>query len=78
MAPACGREIKTDKKPDHFGIKMEFRLDLVSQGYQGQESYEDAKRTKTFDVVVEYQRQRDLHKATWSAALLAKQLVRSC
>eukprot|EP00971_Amphidinium_carterae_P230815 4580301-Amphidinium_carterae.3 len=70
MLPACGMETTTDKKPDHVAIKMEFRLLLVSQGYQGQRRYEEAKTTNPLDVAVAYQQQRDLHKASWIAALL--------
>eukprot|EP00971_Amphidinium_carterae_P097113 1921986-Amphidinium_carterae.1 len=38
---------------------MEFRLALVSQGYLGQKSYEEAKNTNALDVAVSYQAQRD-------------------
>eukprot|EP00971_Amphidinium_carterae_P107790 2134283-Amphidinium_carterae.1 len=63
------KETSTGKKPDHVAIQMEFDLELVSQGYQGQKSYETAERTHALDVAVEYQRLRDAHLATWSTAL---------
>eukprot|EP00971_Amphidinium_carterae_P176904 3507770-Amphidinium_carterae.1 len=36
LMPACGMELDTGKKPDHVAISLDFRLDLVSQGYRGQ------------------------------------------
>eukprot|EP00971_Amphidinium_carterae_P163036 3232283-Amphidinium_carterae.1 len=46
LMPACGIEQDTGKKPDHVAISMEFQLELVSQGYRGQRSYETAERTE--------------------------------
>eukprot|EP00971_Amphidinium_carterae_P201623 4000880-Amphidinium_carterae.3 len=62
LLPACGIESDTGKKPDHVAISLEFRLDLVSQGYRGQKSYETAER----------QRARQEHLASWSTALAAR------
>eukprot|EP00971_Amphidinium_carterae_P275256 5461455-Amphidinium_carterae.1 len=70
--PACGMEQETGKKPDHVAISLEFRLDLVSQGYRGQKSYETAERTETNEVDVEYGKARQLHLAHWSTALAAR------
>eukprot|EP00971_Amphidinium_carterae_P159913 3170295-Amphidinium_carterae.3 len=47
---------------------MEFRCDLVSQGYMGQKSYETGERTDTLEITVEYQKQRDKHLARWSSS----------
>eukprot|EP00971_Amphidinium_carterae_P276850 5494340-Amphidinium_carterae.1 len=58
--PACDLEQATEKKPDHVAIKMDFQLELVSQGYLGQKSCETA----------EYQKERDKHLARRSAALM--------
>eukprot|EP00971_Amphidinium_carterae_P347326 6489264-Amphidinium_carterae.1 len=49
---------------------MEFQLDLVSQGYMGQKSYETAEKTDTLEIAIEYQKQRDQHLARWSSALM--------
>eukprot|EP00971_Amphidinium_carterae_P183419 3640459-Amphidinium_carterae.4 len=59
LLPACGLEQATEKKPDHVAIKMDFQLELVSQGYTGQISYETAERTDTLEIAVEYQKKRD-------------------
>eukprot|EP00971_Amphidinium_carterae_P095229 1883857-Amphidinium_carterae.1 len=45
MLPACGLEEETDSNPDHVAIKMEFQLDLVSQGYMGPKIYETGQKT---------------------------------
>eukprot|EP00971_Amphidinium_carterae_P251491 4992103-Amphidinium_carterae.1 len=70
--PACGMELDTGKKPDHVAISRDFRLDLVSQGYRGQKSYEQAERTEEQEVGVEYGRARQNHLARWSTALAAQ------
>eukprot|EP00971_Amphidinium_carterae_P059735 1181704-Amphidinium_carterae.4 len=72
LLPACGLEEETDKKPDHLVIKMEFQLDLVSQGYMGQKGYETGDKTDTLyvEIAVEYQKQRDKQLAHWSSALM--------
>eukprot|EP00971_Amphidinium_carterae_P288652 5731646-Amphidinium_carterae.1 len=70
--PACGIEQDTGKKPDHMAISLEIRLDLVSQGYRGQKSYETAERTEAQEVDVEYGKARQLHLARWSTALAAR------
>eukprot|EP00971_Amphidinium_carterae_P264597 5248819-Amphidinium_carterae.1 len=51
---------------------MEFQLELVSQGYRGQRSYETAERTEVQEVELEYSRARQLHLMSWSTALAAK------
>eukprot|EP00971_Amphidinium_carterae_P117001 2317112-Amphidinium_carterae.1 len=71
LLPACGMEEATEKKPDHWAIKLDFDLEFVSQGYMGQRSYETAERTDPLVVAVEYQKQRDLHLARWSTALMS-------
>eukprot|EP00971_Amphidinium_carterae_P003700 73580-Amphidinium_carterae.1 len=70
--PACGMEQDTGKKPDHVAISLAFKLDLVSQGYRGQRSYETAERTEVQEVAVEYGRAKQLHLARWSTALVAQ------
>eukprot|EP00971_Amphidinium_carterae_P290255 5763126-Amphidinium_carterae.1 len=45
LMPACGMEVEAGTKPDHVAISLDFRLELVSQGYRGQKSYETAERT---------------------------------
>eukprot|EP00971_Amphidinium_carterae_P259554 5150073-Amphidinium_carterae.3 len=72
LMPACSIERDTGKKPDHVAISMDFKLELVSQGYRGQRSYETAERTEVQEVEVEYGRARQLHLARWSTALAAK------
>eukprot|EP00971_Amphidinium_carterae_P233542 4634806-Amphidinium_carterae.1 len=72
LMPSCGMEQETGKKPDHVAISLEFRLDLVSQGYRGQKSYETAERTDVNAVAVEYGKARKLHQARWSTALAAQ------
>eukprot|EP00971_Amphidinium_carterae_P045754 900316-Amphidinium_carterae.3 len=59
LLPACGMEEATEKKPDHWAIKLDFDLELVSQGYMEQRSYETAERTNPLVIAVEYQKQRD-------------------
>eukprot|EP00971_Amphidinium_carterae_P093818 1856446-Amphidinium_carterae.1 len=70
--PACGIEQDTGKQPDHVAICMDFKLELVSQGYRGQKSYETAERTEVQEVEVEYGRAKQLHLARWSTALAAQ------
>eukprot|EP00971_Amphidinium_carterae_P155145 3076594-Amphidinium_carterae.3 len=60
------------KKPDHVAISLEFRLDLVSQGYRGQKSYETAERTTEQEVGVEFQKARQAHVTRWSTALASQ------
>eukprot|EP00971_Amphidinium_carterae_P099420 1966882-Amphidinium_carterae.2 len=69
LSLACGTEEETDKKPDHRAIEMDFDLELVSQGYMGQRSYETAERTDPLEIAVEYQKQRDHQLPRWSTAL---------
>eukprot|EP00971_Amphidinium_carterae_P252585 5014677-Amphidinium_carterae.1 len=69
LLPACGAEEETDKKPDHRAIKLNFDLELVSHGYMGQRSYENAERSDPLEMAVEYRKQRDQHLARWSTAL---------
>eukprot|EP00971_Amphidinium_carterae_P152835 3029581-Amphidinium_carterae.2 len=69
LLPACGVEQETENKPDHVAISLEFRLELVSQGYRGQKSYETAERTTAQEVGVEYGSARQAHLARWSTAL---------
>eukprot|EP00971_Amphidinium_carterae_P252075 5004947-Amphidinium_carterae.2 len=52
MLPACDLETVADKKPDHVAIKMDFQLELVSQAYLGQKSYETAEKTDPLDIAV--------------------------
>eukprot|EP00971_Amphidinium_carterae_P336003 6472118-Amphidinium_carterae.1 len=70
--PACGMEVEAGTKPDHVAISLDFRLELVSQGYRGQKSYETAERTTAVEVEVEYARAKRGHLASWSTALAAK------
>eukprot|EP00971_Amphidinium_carterae_P134156 2658197-Amphidinium_carterae.1 len=72
LLPACGVERDTGTKPDHVAICLEFRLELVSQGYRGQKSYETAERTTADEVSVEYTRARREHLTSWSTALAAQ------
>eukprot|EP00971_Amphidinium_carterae_P121223 2400831-Amphidinium_carterae.2 len=66
LLPACGMELDPGKKPDHVAICLDFRLDLVSQGYRGQRSYEAAEHTTAQEVEVEYGRARQAHLARWT------------
>eukprot|EP00971_Amphidinium_carterae_P098918 1956244-Amphidinium_carterae.1 len=70
--PACGMEREAGTKPDHVAISLDFRLELVSQGYRGQKSYETAERTTAVEVEAEYVRATRGHLASWSTALAAK------
>eukprot|EP00971_Amphidinium_carterae_P085894 1699345-Amphidinium_carterae.1 len=70
--PACGMELDTGKKPDHVAISLEFRLELVSQGYRGQKSYETAERTDAQEVDEAYGQARQRHLTRWSTALAAQ------
>eukprot|EP00971_Amphidinium_carterae_P221807 4403169-Amphidinium_carterae.2 len=72
LLPACGVEQETGKKPDHVAISLEFRLELVSQGYRGQKSYETAAHTTEQEVEVEYEKARQAHLARWSTALASQ------
>eukprot|EP00971_Amphidinium_carterae_P161301 3198382-Amphidinium_carterae.1 len=72
LMPACGKEVEAGTKPDHVAISLDFRLELVSQGYRGQKSYETAERTKAQEVENEYARARRGHLASWSTALAAR------
>eukprot|EP00971_Amphidinium_carterae_P065757 1303048-Amphidinium_carterae.1 len=69
---ACGVEQVAGPKLDHAAICLEFRLDLVSQGYRGQKSYEPAERTTAAEVALEYERARRAHLTSWSTALAAQ------
>eukprot|EP00971_Amphidinium_carterae_P132482 2623940-Amphidinium_carterae.1 len=51
---------------------MAFNLNLVSQGYRGQKSYETAERTTEAEVAEEYTRPRREHLTSWSTALTAQ------
>eukprot|EP00971_Amphidinium_carterae_P320349 6367870-Amphidinium_carterae.1 len=73
--PACGMEQDTGKKPDHVAISLAFKLDLVSQGYRGQRSYETAERTEVQEVEVEYGRAKQLQLTRWSTALAAQDVL---
>eukprot|EP00971_Amphidinium_carterae_P107661 2131812-Amphidinium_carterae.1 len=64
-------EVEAGTKPDHVAMCLDFRLDLVSQGYRGQRSYETAERTTAQDVDNEYAR-ASTHLASWSTALAAR------
>eukprot|EP00971_Amphidinium_carterae_P348864 6490709-Amphidinium_carterae.2 len=48
--PACGIEVEAGTKTDHVAISLDFRLELVSQGYRGHKSYETAERTTAPEV----------------------------
>eukprot|EP00971_Amphidinium_carterae_P350579 6491630-Amphidinium_carterae.3 len=72
LLPACGMELDTGNQPDHVAICLDFRLELVSQGYQGPKSYETAERTTEHEVGVEYGRARQAHLARWSTALASQ------
>eukprot|EP00971_Amphidinium_carterae_P078376 1550560-Amphidinium_carterae.1 len=61
-------ETEAGTKPDHVAISLDFRLELVSQGYWGQKSYETAERTTKQEV----DRARREHLASWSTALAAR------
>eukprot|EP00971_Amphidinium_carterae_P272152 5401381-Amphidinium_carterae.1 len=52
LLPACGVEREAGTQPDHVAICLDFRLELVSQGYRGQKSYETAERTTAAEVAV--------------------------
>eukprot|EP00971_Amphidinium_carterae_P109161 2161516-Amphidinium_carterae.1 len=65
-------ELDTGKQPDHVAICLDFRRELVSQGYRGQKSYETAERTTEQEVGVEYGRARQAHLARWSTALASQ------
>eukprot|EP00971_Amphidinium_carterae_P033396 657738-Amphidinium_carterae.1 len=72
LMPACGMEVEAGTKPDHVAISLDFWLELVSQGYRGQKSYETVERTTAQEVDIEYARARRKHLASWSTALAAR------
>eukprot|EP00971_Amphidinium_carterae_P164586 3263037-Amphidinium_carterae.1 len=72
LLPACGMESEAGTKPDHVAICLEFRLDLVSQGYRGQKSYETAEHTTAEEVAAAYKRARKASLTRWSTALASK------